>query len=123
VVAEKLEGRRERVGRNFFKDPYRSDQHREPFSAFLAALVAERSGEAREHARVVAAWFEERRTLCGAPWPPYGPQRPWLRAFFADEPAWEARLTRWVEQTLERRLRPWPGPRSRRRPAERTTAW
>lgn len=123
VVAEKLEWRRERVGRNFFKDPYRSDQHREPFAAFLAALVAERAGEAREHAAVVAGWFEEGRTLWGAPWPPYGPQRPWLRAFFADEPAWEARLTGWVEQTLERRLRPWPGPRLKGRAAERARAW
>jgi hypothetical protein len=98
-VAEALEKRRRTIGWNFFKQPYTSEAHRERFVDFLEALVQERDGEGRHHARTMAFW------LPGAPrLPGYrGAERnrQWLAQFFRDEPAWEGRLKAWISSFSE----------------------
>jgi hypothetical protein len=58
-----------RLGWNFFKSPYQSQYHRESFAAFLHTLMAEKSGEALDHARAVQGWLTPSQEL--TPWLPH----------------------------------------------------
>lgn len=88
--------RAERFGRRLLWACTCSPRLRDEIVAFLTALTAERSGEAREHARIVRRWLD------GDPLHPgrVPRARERLSAFFRVEPAWEGRLRSWVDSLL-----------------------
>lgn len=100
-VKDRLDRRIARYAWNFFKDPYRSELHREPFSRVLDALVKDRDGgetslgqrlrillDAVDSPMAAAVEHHDHQVVRDARW---------LRAFFDDEPEWRARLRGWLE--------------------------
>ena len=107
-LGESLKARRSRsadaVAYNYFKVSYRGEDHREPFSRFLAGVVVGGTGDSRELALLFREILELPESINSAAGRRYGwwPQRGvWLRRFFADEPEWERRLRQWIDQVLE----------------------
>jgi hypothetical protein len=90
-VRDKLHGRAYRIAYNFFKRPYVSEIHREPFTRFLEALMEERRGKARDHACAMALNLHG-----GSRWSRWASRREWLERFFADEPEMCDLLTSWI---------------------------
>lgn len=105
-LVEALEGRRSRdvnaIAFNYFKDPYSSEDHREPFARFLADVVAGGTGDSQALASLFRETLELPESInCAA-----GRQHQrslrsgWMHKFFADEPDWETRLREWIESSL-----------------------
>jgi hypothetical protein len=94
LVSGKERRRLRRVGWNYFKEPYRSRNHRERFVEFLRDIVADRSPDVATRAAVVADWMNPAA-------PPLGVATiaKWLERFFRDEPSWRSRLVEWVERS------------------------
>ena len=97
AVQSRLEQRRDRMGRRFFKDTYSTGLHREKLIALLEPIVAGRTEESYEVSLVFQGVIDggdlegdERR-------------REWLSAFFEDAPEWETTLREWIAEM--RRLR------------------
>lgn len=99
-VKTQLDRRISRYAWNFFKDPYQSEQHREPFSKVLDALIKDSDGgdtqlgqrlqillDAVDSPMAAAVEHNDRQVVRDARW---------LRAFFEDEPEWRARLRAWL---------------------------
>jgi len=99
-VAIKLRIRRSRLGWDFFTRPYSTARDREHFVAFLTALTAGKSNESAKYALVVSEWIDP-SSEPQSPWLKVAEKRQWLRAFFRDEPEWEARLRNWIDSRLE----------------------
>ncbi len=101
-VQQALEKRVQRVAWNFFKHPYDTDRHRQPFARFLAALTAGRRGHSGEMARRFGLILDAPMRADPGPvrvWPPSLSQNhQWLSAFFADEPDWKPKLRSWIAE-------------------------
>ncbi len=91
-VHEKLGHRAQRTGRKFFSRAYRGAVHREAFTRFLEALMAERSGIARDHARMFAQYVD------AAEGSRFAGRGEWLARYFDDVPGVRARFVRWLEE-------------------------
>jgi hypothetical protein len=88
-IEDRLGRRVERTAANYFKRQYSSAEHREKFAAFLDSTVRGHTENSRKLAEYFAAVLDpEAREGTGT--------REWLRAFFRDEPLWEARLRAWI---------------------------
>ena len=84
-VESRVEGRRDRAGRRYFKEPYDSERHRRRFAAFLAAVLETCGDEARH---LVPIWQDRLEDYFRA--------RPWLECFFQDEPLFRDALDSWI---------------------------
>lgn len=80
------------AGRRFFREPYDSHRHREPFRKFLEALV--------EGGVAASEVLAERFAFYLRP-PCRHPDVEFLAGFLEDEPEWRARLEDWVSKTLD----------------------
>jgi len=101
-VARVLDNRVERVAWNYFKSPYDSERHRQPFARFLATVTSGRPGHPRALAQRFARILATPPAATSGPlhsWPPDpAHNHRWLLAFFADEPDWQQRLHQWISE-------------------------
>ena len=84
------------TGRHFFRSPYASAVHREPFSRFLENVLAGGTGDSVELARLFKGLLDsdgviDRRWLH---------RSTWIQSFLRDEPHWEPRLRARIARTL-----------------------
>jgi hypothetical protein len=100
-VAHRKLQRVNRTGFHFFSRDYESAEHRKPFAAFLASLVAGAGPGSDAMAEHLADLLD------GRVHNPYTDhwrlrRRAWLRAFFRDEQEWEPRLRKWLDARLSK---------------------
>jgi hypothetical protein len=89
---------------NFFKKPYRREEHRERFAAFLETITASITPYLRDVACFLGDVLDGTDALATGRhvYQPLPSQRAWLHAFLADEPAWESRMRTWIERATGR---------------------
>lgn len=98
-VSGTLEYRVSRTGWNYFKKPYDSSLHHEPFIGLLTALTSGKNDHARELALLFNEFLDPPEiTDYPKPeaWKAESSIRSWLKAFFVDEPEWEPLLRTWI---------------------------
>ena len=85
----RLVKRTSQIGRNYFKDPYRSEKHKAGFIRFLQSNVITSSKLAISY----ASFFDE---VLDTSHRTYITQYGWLQCFFKDAAGWERTLRRWI---------------------------
>lgn len=84
----------------FFRRPFDPAADRRPFRRFLESIMEGRSGQAVELARYFRSILAPPRRGRGAEGVESTTAR-WLRQYFADDAALEARFRRWIARTSE----------------------
>jgi hypothetical protein len=97
AIAVRWSSRAKLVLMSFFRDPYQTELHHDRFVTWLSSLPQRRTW----YRRALTTWFEHLLGPERSDWernydPIVREGRPWLRAFFADEPEWEPRLRAWI---------------------------
>jgi hypothetical protein len=102
-VPDRLSLRVVRTASNFFNRPYVAERDHARFVALLASLSARRTSWSREQARAFNMLLDPPEYDTPVSHHLLGrreQRQEWLRAFFADEPAWEQRIRAWVRSQL-----------------------